>query len=343
MRRDYTADLKNARAGDVIALSQLISAVEARRAVSFNGLSDGVLAEIYTDGGKARVVGITGPPGTGKSTLTSSLIRELRARNQSVAVLAVDPSSALTGGAILGDRLRMTEHSHDAGVFVRSMSARGALGGLSRATVDVVAVLDAAGWDTIVVETVGVGQDEVDIMRVAHSVVVVSVPGLGDDVQAMKAGLLEVADLHVVNKADRPDARRTMTELRAMLRLDRARPPGPGGAGGGSPRVKEWRPPVLETVAIDGTGVAELADELAKHHAWLVASGELEHRRTATAANRITTAARDLLLSRLAHPRAAHLTATFARQVADHRLDPHTAAERIIAALDNEQDAEVAP
>ena len=333
MRRDYTADLKNARAGDVIALSQLISAVEARR-----GLSDGVLAEIYTDGGKARVVGITGPPGTGKSTLTSALIRELRARNQSVAVLAVDPSSALTGGAILGDRLRMTEHSHDAGVFVRSMSARGALGGLSRATVDAVAVLDTAGWDTIVVETVGVGQDEVDIMRVAHSVVVVSVPGLGDDIQAMKAGLLEVADLHVVNKADRPDARRTMTELRAMLRLDRV-------------RAGEWRPPVIETIAIDGTGVAELADELAKHHAWLVASGELERRRTATAANRITTAAKDLLLSRLAHPRAAQLTATFARQVADHRLDPHTAAERIIAALDwprppaaaldNEQDAEV--
>lgn len=326
MRRDYTADLKNARAGDVIALSQLISAVEARR-----GLSDGVLAEIYTDGGKARVVGITGPPGTGKSTLTSALIRELRARNQSVAVLAVDPSSALTGGAILGDRLRMTEHSHDAGVFVRSMSARGALGGLSRATVDAVAVLDAAGWDTIVVETVGVGQDEVDIMRVAHSVVVVSVPGLGDDVQAMKAGLLEAADLHVVNKADRPDARRTMTELRAMLRLDRAREP------------SQWRPPVLETVAIDGTGVAELADDLAKHHAWLVASGELERRRTATAANRITTAARDLLLSKLAHPKAAHLTATFARQVADHQMDPHTAAERIIAALDNEQDAEVTP
>ncbi len=329
MKRDYAADLRKARAGDVIALSQLISAVEARRAlpgrVPSDGVSSGVLREIYTGGGKARVVGITGPPGTGKSTLTSALVRELRTWGKTVAVLAVDPSSALTGGAILGDRLRMTGHSHDTGVFVRSMSARGALGGLSRATMDAVAVLDAAGWDTIVVETVGVGQDEVDIMRVAHSVVVVSVPGLGDDVQAMKAGLLEVADLHVVNKADRPDARRTMTELRAMLRLDRTRAPG------------EWRPPVIETIATDGTGVAELASELSKHHGWLDSSGELERRRIAAAAERIGTAARDLLLLRLADPKAAGLTAAFARQVADHRLDPHTAAQRIIAALDNKQ------
>jgi LAO/AO transport system kinase len=315
--RDYATELKRAAAGDVVALSQLISAVEGRR-----GQLDAVLRDIYTAGGKARVIGITGPPGSGKSSLTSALLRELRQRGERVAVVAVDPSSALTGGAILGDRLRMTEHSADPGVYVRSVSARGALGGLSRATADLVAVLDAAGWDTIIVETVGVGQDEVDIMRLAHSVIVVSVPGLGDDVQAMKAGLLEVADLHVVNKADRPDARRTSTELRAMLRL--AGPAGPG----------QWRPPVIETNALDGSGVAELADELARHRAWLSESGELDRRLLEAAAERIRTIAKELLLQRLGDPSAAGPFGALARDVAEHRIDPHAAARKLVAGQD---------
>jgi LAO/AO transport system kinase len=315
--RDYSAELKKAQAGDIIALSQLISAVEARRVPL-----DDVMREIYACGGHARVIGITGPPGTGKSTLTSVLLRELRARGETVAVLAVDPSSALTGGAILGDRLRMTEHSGDAGVYVRSMSARGALGGLSRATVDAVAVLDAAGWETVIVETVGAGQDEVDIMRIAHTVLVVSVPGLGDDIQAMKAGLLEIADLHVVNKADRQEARRTVTELRSMLRLAGARKP------------REWWPPVLETVALNGAGIGELADELARHRDWLAGSGELQRRLLAAAAERIRSIAMDLLLQRIADPAKAGPFADLTRQVADRQLDPHAAAQMLISGQD---------
>jgi LAO/AO transport system kinase len=315
--RDYKSELKKAQAGDTVALSQLISAVESHRASH-----DGVLRDIYTSGGSARIIGVTGPAGSGKSSLVSAFLRELRRRGETVAVVAVDPSSALSGGAILGDRLRMVEHSADPGVFVRSMSARGVMGGVSRATVDAVAVLDAAGWDTIIVETVGVGQDEVDIMRIAHTVIVVSVPGLGDDVQAMKAGLLEIADLHVVNKADRKDARRTVTELRAMLRLPGARGPG------------AWSPPVLETIALDGTGVGELADETARHRDWLAASGELERRQLAAAAERIRSAAKDLLLQRLGDPTVAGTFASLVQQVASRQLDPHTAAQTLISAQD---------
>lgn len=315
---DHAAKLKKAQAGDIVALSQLISAVESRRAQL-----NGVMRDVYTSGGRARIIGITGPPGSGKSSLTSALLRVLRQRGEKVAVVAVDPSSALTGGAILGDRLRMTEHSADPGVYVRSVSARGALGGLSRATADVVAVLDSAGWDTIVVETVGVGQDEVDVMRIAHSVVVVSVPGLGDDVQAMKAGLLEVADLHVVNKADRKDANRTVTELRAMLRLGGPRQPG------------QWLPPVLETVALDGKGVGELAGELARHHAWLSESGELDRRLLAAAAERIRSIAKELLLQRLGDPSASGPFGALAREVAARKLDPHTAARMLISNHDS--------
>lgn len=316
-RRDHAAELKKAQAGDIIALSQLISAVESRRSQL-----DDVMRDVYTSGGRARVIGITGPPGSGKSSLTSALLRVLRQRGEKVAVVAVDPSSALTGGAILGDRLRMTEHSADPGVYVRSVSARGALGGLSRATADVVAVLDSAGWDTIVVETVGVGQDEVDVMRIAHSVVVVSVPGLGDDIQAMKAGLLEVADLHVVNKADRKDAHRTVTELRAMLRLAGPRQP------------HQWLVPVLETVALDGSGVSELADELARHHAWLIESGELDKRLLAAAAERIRSIAKELLLQRLGDPATSGPFGTLTREVAARKLDPHAAARMLISGQD---------
>ncbi len=315
--RDYRLELRKAQAGDTAALSQLISAVESRRPQL-----DGVLHEIYTSGGRARVVGVTGPPGSGKSSLVSALLRELRQRGETVAVVAVDPSSALTGGAILGDRLRMTEHSADSGVYVRSMSARGAMGGLSRAAVDAVAILDAAGWDTIVVETVGVGQDEVDIMRIAHTVVVVSVPGLGDDVQAMKAGLLEIADLHVVNKADREGARRTVTELRSMLRLAGARKPG------------AWLPPVVETVALDGSGIEDLTDELARHWNWMAAAGELEHRQLASAAERIRSIARDLLLQRMGDPTVASPFADLVRQVARRQLDPHAAAHKLISGME---------
>jgi LAO/AO transport system kinase len=311
---DYRGRLREAAAGDIVALSRLISAVESRR-----GQLDDVMRDVYAAVGRARVIGITGPPGSGKSSLTSALVRVLRQRGERVAVVAVDPSSALSGGAILGDRLRMTEHSTDPGVYVRSVSTRGALGGLSAATADIVAVLDAAGWDTVIVETVGVGQDEMDVMQIARSVVVVSVPGLGDYVQAMKAGLLEVADLHVVNKADRADARQTAAELRAMLRL------------AGEAESGRWHPPVLETIALDGTGVGRLADELARHQAWLNESGELSQRVLAAAAQRIRSIAQELLLERLGRPGADSPFAALVRDVAEHKLDPRAAARTLLS------------
>jgi LAO/AO transport system kinase len=312
----YGLLLARAREGDVPATSQLISALESRRP----GM-EAILGDLHRAGGHARILGITGSPGSGKSTLVSALARELRGRGETVAIVAVDPSSALSGGAILGDRIRMQQHALDPGIFVRSMSTRGWLGGVSRATVDAVAVLDAAGWDHVVIETVGVGQAEVEIMRIAHTTVVVSVPGAGDDVQAIKAGLMEIADLHVVNKADRPDANKTAAELLAMLTL--AGPPAKGG----------WAVPVLSTASLDGTGVPELADTLAAHLAWMSSSGERTRREHAMAAARIHSIAKDLIVERLADPSANTVVDRVVRDVAERRLDPHSAARALV---DNE-------
>jgi LAO/AO transport system kinase len=203
---------------------------------------------LYPHTGRARVVGITGNPGSGKSTLVSALVRHLRASGHRVGVVAIDPTSPFSGGAILGDRVRMQEHATDPGVFIRSLATRGHLGGLSRSTADVSAVLDAMGYDIVLIETVGVGQDEVDIVRAAHTVVVVMVPGLGDEVQAIKAGILEVADVFAVNKADRPGADRTERDLELMIH---------------GMREGDWRPPIVRTVAISGGGVAALWDAVA--------------------------------------------------------------------------------
>ena len=200
--------------GHVPSVARLISRLESR-----GREGDAILQRLHAEGGEAHVIGITGAAGSGKSTLVTALARELRKRGKTVGIVAVDPSSSISGGSILGDRIRMQEHALDPGVFVRSMSTRGSLGGLSRATIDAVTVLDASGRDVVIIETVGVGQDEVDVVQAAHTVAVVSVPGMGDDIQAIKAGLLEVADLHVVNKADRPDTDRTIAELRNMLGL----------------------------------------------------------------------------------------------------------------------------
>ena len=219
--------------GHVPSVARLISRLESR-----GREGDAILQRLHAEGGEAHVIGITGAAGSGKSTLVTALVRELRKREKTVGIVAVDPSSSISGGSILGDRIRMQEHALDPGVFVRSMSTRGSLGGLSRATIDAVTVLDASGRDVVIIETVGVGQDEVDVVQAAHSVAVVSVPGMGDDIQAIKAGLLEVADLHVVNKADRPDTDRTIAELRNMLGLV------PSG---------DWELPILPTVARDGT------------------------------------------------------------------------------------------
>lgn len=248
------------------------------------------VAELYKAGGHARILGITGAPGAGKSTLVSSLVRELRARDKTVGIIAIDPSSPFTGGSILGDRIRMGELYLDPGVFIRSMATRGALGGLARATIDAVAVLDAAGKDVVLVETVGVGQDEVDIVRACHTTVVISAPGMGDDVQAVKAGILEIADIHVVNKADRPEANKTIRELKMMLR------------DSGHVSTSGWKIPVLATVAEHGKGVDELADAMERHYDQLVSSNEIERRERTMAAHRLKTIIQGVALDRIEDP-----------------------------------------
>ncbi len=277
------------------------------------------LAALYPKSGRAQIVGITGPPGAGKSTLVDRLITELRARGRTVGVLAIDPTSPFSGGAILGDRVRMQSHAADRGVFIRSMATRGRLGGLARAADDATVVLDAMGFDSILVETVGVGQDELDVAELAHTTVVVNVPGLGDEIQAIKAGILEVGDVFVLNKADRPGADETEKQLRLMLHLKKA----PEGS---------WEPPLLRTVARGGEGIEELLDACEGHRAGLARSGELEAR----AARRCyrsflellrTRAAERLLASAAADPELAGL----ADDVRARRVDPYTAADRVVA------------
>ncbi len=252
--------------------------------------ADEQAAELYTAGGHARIVGITGSPGAGKSTLLTSLVRELRARGKTIGIIAIDPSSPFSGGSILGDRIRMSELYHDPDVYIRSMATRGALGGLTRATTDAVAVLDASGKDVVLVETVGVGQDEVDIIRACHTTVVVSAPGMGDDVQAVKAGILEIADIHVVNKADRPEANKTIRELKTML-MDTLQA-----------STSDWNIPVLAASAEDGQGIDELVDTLERHHDHLVTSGEIEQRERDMAAHRLKTIIQNVALERIEDP-----------------------------------------
>ena len=305
--------LSRAIVGEVAAVGQLITAVEMRTAFGMASLD-----RIYARTGRAHVVGITGAPGSGKSTLVTALARELRKRDQKVAIVAVDPSSSRSGGAILGDRIRMSEHVLDPGIFIRSMSSRGLLGGVSRSTVDAVAVLDATGWDVVIVETVGVGQAEIEIVQIAQTTVVVSVPGLGDDIQTIKAGLLEVADLHVVNKVDLPGAQRTMKDLFAMLLLS-----APGGEN-------SWPIPVLGTSGVTGEGVPELVDALARHRDWLGSSNELGRRERDNAVARIRAIAKDLVIERMYDPARARDFDAIVDQVISKRLNPYAAAAQLI-------------
>lgn len=251
--------LEEALTGSIRALAKLITLVENE----LPGATE-VLQRLYSRTGRAYSIGITGPPGSGKSTLTDKITQELRKKGFTVAVIAIDPTSPFSGGALLGDRLRMQEISSDEGVFVRSMATRGALGGLSKATADTIKILDAFGKDFILIETVGVGQDEVDIVRTADTTLLISVPGLGDDIQALKAGIMEIGDLFVVNKADREGADRVVTELSLMLDL--------------SP-TKGWRPPILKTVGTQGTGVQELVEKILEHRRFLEGGEGLKAKR----------------------------------------------------------------
>ncbi len=301
-------------AGDPVALARAISLVEEG---SHRG--EAIVADLFPRTGRAAILGVTGPPGAGKSSLVNRLVAHYRSRGRTLGVVAVDPSSAFSGGAVLGDRIRMQEHTLDPAVFIRSMATRGRFGGLSRATRDAIDLMDAAGRDPILLETVGVGQDEVDVVRVADTVLVVLTPGQGDDIQAIKAGLLEIADLFVINKADHPGADRLASDLEGMLSLAEKR---------------DWTPPILECVATEGKGIEPLAEAIARHRAFLGEGNRLAERRRAGLRARLLEILRDRLISRLMSGEVGEAelerceTALLARQI-----DPYTAARAVLRRL----------
>jgi LAO/AO transport system kinase len=299
-----------ARAGDKRSIARLVSLVENDEP----GAAE-AMRILYPGTGRAEVIGITGPPGGGKSTLVNRLAGVYRDRAARVAIVAVDPSSPFTGGAILGDRIRMQERALDDGVFIRSMASRGHPGGLARPTVRVVNVLDALGVEVVIVETVGVGQEEVEVVRVVDTVCLVTVPGLGDDIQAIKAGVLEIADVLVVNKADRPGADDTVRDLAQMVSLAKDQP---------------WKPPIVRTSAQSGEGLGQLVEAIAKHRAWATESGELERRRRAAARAEVLALLRDSLLRELESRVGERRLDDAVARVAERALDPYAAVETLL-------------
>ena len=280
-----------------------------------------VMAALAPHTGRARIVGLTGSPGVGKSTATSALVRVLRARGRRIGVLAVDPSSPFSGGALLGDRIRMQEHALDPGVYIRSMASRGHLGGLSWATPQAMRVLDAAGCDDVLIETVGVGQSEVEIASHADTTIVLLAPGMGDGIQAAKAGILEVGDIFVVNKADRDGADATVRDLRHMISLGERREGG------------DWRPPVVKCVASRGEGIDEVVQALDDHEQWARSSGALERRRLRRAASEIETIAVTALRERIGDLRDGQRMDQLATAVVAGTSDPYAAADKLLADL----------
>ncbi len=301
-----------ARAGEAAAVARLITLVEEA-----SPLLREVMAALNPHTGRAHVLGITGAPGVGKSTSTNALVAGMRRAGKRVGVLAIDPSSPFSGGALLGDRVRMGDHALDKDVYIRSMGARGHLGGLAWSTPQAVRVLDAAGCDVVVVETVGVGQSEVEVAGLADTTLVLLAPGMGDGIQAAKAGILEVGDLYVVNKADRDGAERTRRELRTMVSL-------------GERQEGAWRPPVLMTVASTGEGIDDLLGELDRHAAWLEESGELARRRTLRARREVEAIALAVLRERWGSPDGGDDLEVLAARVAAGETDPYAAADRLL-------------
>jgi len=282
-----------------------------------------VLAAIYPHTGRIHVVGVTGPPGAGKSTMTDMLLTELRARGKRVAVLAIDPSSPFTGGAILGDRVRMARHALDSGVFIRSLGTRGQAGGLSRSTHDAALIFDAMGFDVVIVETVGVGQDEIDVVNLAHTTLIAVVPGLGDEIQAVKAGLMEAGDVFVVNKADREGYDAVHRQMQMMLHLRQL------ALTASEERENPWEVPLLRAVAVAGEGGAKIVDAIEAHRAWLEGEGEFVRRGELRARDQVMTILRDELQAR-----ATELVGdALIERVAARDIDPHAAARQVAKAL----------
>ncbi|HEX7155424.1 MAG TPA: methylmalonyl Co-A mutase-associated GTPase MeaB [Thermoanaerobaculia bacterium] len=300
-------------AGKARLLGRGISLVE-----SHDDRATRLLAEVYPATGRARIIGITGSPGAGKSTLVASMAKHYRKLGKRVGIVAVDPTSPFTGGAILGDRIRMAELYTDRGVFIRSMATRGFLGGLAKATNDVVDLLDAAGFDIVLVETVGVGQDEVEVVRTVQTNLVVLVPGMGDDIQAIKAGIMEIGDVFVVNKADRPGADKTVTEVTMMMSL-----------------VEEhgdWVPPIVKTVASKNEGIQELDEAIIKHYDYLAASGELDRRNRERVRIRIETQLKETFMTRLIGGSISREDyEQMLEDVLRKRNNPHDAAESVLS------------
>lgn len=285
------------------------------------------LAEIYRRAGRAHVVGLTGVPGSGKSTLVATLTAHLRRAGQKVGVVAIDPSSPYSGGAILGDRIRMAEHVSDEGVYIRSMATRGAMGGMARAALDAVDILDVAGFDTVIIETVGVGQDEVEIARASHTTIVVSAPGLGDEIQAIKAGILEIADIHVVSKCDRSDANRTLTDLKQMLTL-----------GALTTRHADWRIPVIGLSAYKGEGFETLIASIADHRRVAFETESGAQRLQAIARFRLEKTAENLLIERFTRG-ARRVAGPLAERLSTRAGDPYSLATELLEqALASEAD-----
>jgi LAO/AO transport system kinase len=302
--------------GNRYALARLISLVEDDR-----GEARAALRTIYPHTGRAHVVGVTGAPGTGKSTLVNELAQALRAQTTTVGIVAVDPSSPFTGGAMLGDRVRMRDLAGDPGIFIRSMATRGSLGGLARATSDVVKLLDAVGFAVILVETVGAGQAEVDIARTAHTTIVIEAPGMGDEVQALKAGLMEIADILVVNKADRPGAARTARALELVINLNTTR---------SQTGDKTWQPPIVQTIALDGTGVAEVLEATAAHREHLITTGLWASREQARVETELYNILQQELLDRAIAKAGEEQMQDWVARIAARDVDVYTAMETII-------------
>ncbi|HYS08568.1 MAG TPA: methylmalonyl Co-A mutase-associated GTPase MeaB [Myxococcales bacterium] len=302
--------------GEVAAIARLLSRAEAADPECRD-----TLGEVYSRAGKAHVIGITGVPGSGKSTMVAVLAGHLRKLGHKIGIIAIDPSSPYSGGSIMGDRIRMSDLAGDEGVYIRSMATRGALGGMARATLDAVDVLDVAGFDYILIETVGVGQDEVEIASASHSTLVVSAPGLGDEIQAIKAGILEIADIHVVSKSDRPDARSTISDLKQMLTL-----------GISLDSTAAWRPPVIATSSLKGEGFSDLIAALEKHKAFLAGSEAGRARSKKIAEFRMLKTAEDLLRIRFKEHSAARV-GPMAERLAARQTNPYAAGEQLLEGM----------
>jgi LAO/AO transport system kinase len=317
LNRDLQQWVERLRQGDPRAVARAISTVEDRRP----GSSE-LLKALFPYTGQARILGLTGSPGAGKSTLVDQLAKHYRKQNQSVGIIAVDPTSPYSGGAILGDRIRMQDHFGDSGIYIRSMATRGSLGGLARATADVSAVLDASGRDLIMVETVGVGQDEVDIVRLADITVVILVPGMGDDVQTIKAGIMEIADIFVINKSDREGAERVEREIRAMQAL--------------AAREDNWTPPIIKTVASEGQGIAELAEAISQYESYLKKENLLLKRNVENWRERLVEMLRDAMLEKARAEITDGEIGRYAAEIAEHKRDPYSLVEKIVSRVAGE-------